>query len=112
ELSFSPNEGAARDGHVPSCDREGLQRWERCRQLLMDQLVDVHRRREIAQPVLAEIHQLDRLTGAPQELGRDIRCQYLATVRNAHETSSAVQDRSVVVTVPLLGASGVESHTD
>ena len=55
---------------------------------------------QIAQPVLAEIHQLDRT--APHQLTRHRRHHHLAAVRDAHQASGTVHRAAVVVAVAQL----------
>ena len=68
---------------------------------------DPFRVAEIAEPVLAEIREFDRL--APHEFTRGCRHQDLTSVGHTHQAGRAVHPTSVVVAVARFGLARVNS---
>ena len=71
-------------------------------------LEDPLRDREIGQPMLAQVDELDR--SVAHQRGRHRRHDDLLTMGDAHQARGAIDLTAVVVAVPVLSLAGVHTH--
>ena len=98
----------ARDLHrqVPGGRVQRPQRRERGLEAVRPHLVEADRRRQVPQPVLAQIDQVD----PGDQRGRGVAHDDLAAVPGAHHPGGAVQGRPEVVVVTLLHLAAGDPH--
>jgi hypothetical protein len=87
------------------------QRRKRVRQIRRDQLTHVFGLREVFQPMCTEIAQAKlRRHLALQQLGARTRDQHLPAVPDGEQSRDAVDRRTKIIAVALVGASRVQRH--
>jgi hypothetical protein len=112
-LALTADQRRARHREIRPGGAEGLQRWKFRFHPRGDRLVEPLRRRQVLQPVLAQIEQLDlRSELAVHELRRSLRDQDLAAVAGAHHAGSPMHVQAGVQTFGLDRLAGVQTDAD